>query len=57
VPKYKAEVKELLIHTIELEADDWDSAYRLANETITTDPDSYHTESDGCYETIVEEVK
>lgn len=58
MPKYHVEVKELLIHTIELEADNQDNAYRLANEIIESgNPDSYHTESDGCFDTNVIEVK
>ena len=57
MPKYKVEIKELLIHTGELEADDYDSAFRLANELIESDSEMWHTESDGCFDTDVKEVK
>ena len=57
MPKYRVEIKELLIHTLEIEADDQDTAYRVANELVeTADPDTYKTESDGCYETEVFEI-
>jgi DNA-binding IclR family transcriptional regulator len=58
MPKYEVEILETLIHTVVLEANDQDEAYRLGNEIVeNADPDSYTTVSDGCYETNVKEIE
>ena len=57
MPKYEVEILETLIHTVIVEADNQDEAYRLGNELVELgDPDSYVSISDGCYETNVKEI-
>jgi hypothetical protein len=57
MPKYEVEILETLIHTVIVEADNQDEAYRLGNEIVeTADPDTYTTISDGCSDTNVKEI-
>jgi hypothetical protein len=57
MPKYEVEILETLIHTVIVEADNQDEAYRLGNELVElADPDTYTSISDGCYETNVKEI-
>lgn len=57
MPKYEVEILETLIHTVIVEADNQDEAYRLGNEIVeTADTDTYTTISDGCSDTNVKEI-
>ena len=57
MPQYKIDIYETLIHTVELEADNDDSALELATDMVENgDPANYHTESNGCYHTEIDEV-
>ena len=52
--KYSVLLRETLVHTIIVEAENVDDAYKTANELIeTADPDTYETESEGIFETEV----
>ena len=52
--KYRVLLRETLVHTMIVDAENVDDAYTLANELIeTADPDSYETDSEGVFEAEV----
>ena len=52
--KYSVLLRETIVHTITVEAENEDDAYKLANELIeNADPGSYETKSEGIFETEV----
>ena len=58
MPRFSARVLETMVHTVEFEAKDFDTACELAYDLVENgDPDSYTTESDGLFDAEVTEIK
>ena len=57
MPKYKAFLTETLTHTIEFEADNFDTACSLAYELVENgEPNSYTTDSEGLSDLDIKEI-